>query len=189
VTNRTKAQCRDQARSDRLALVFDNDRHIDAISEFLLSPQRVPGWVVGYSPMGGEVDLRGLYKRQDLAPFALTRTPDRSRGLDLTVHPFESPSETHPYGYQQPVADAPVVADNEIGVVLVPGLAFSRAGVRLGHGMGYYDRFLARLLPYGTQFIGVTGGYIVDDLPADEHDIGMSHLVDAQRVWAVDQAV
>lgn len=169
--------------------MFDNPGHCSAVIELLSSPQRGDGWVVGYSAMAGEVDLGAVYELQALGPFALTRTPGRSQGMDLSVHPLTSPSEPHSYGYQQPVADAPIVADSKIAVVLVPGLAFSRSGDRLGHGKGYYDRFLARLAPFRPLIVGVTGGYLVDDLPVDAHDVKMTHLVDARRVWAIDQVV
>ncbi len=69
-----------------------------------------------------------------------------------------------------------MVPDADIAVVLVPGLAFDRLGTRLGHGAGYYDRLLARMPP-GIPLVGVTGGYVVAELPAEPHDIVMTHLV------------
>ena len=41
--------------------------------------------------------------------------------------------------------DGRVVATAELDVVVVPGLAFTTSGHRLGRGAGYYDRFLKRL--------------------------------------------
>lgn len=45
-------------------------------------------------------------------------------------------------GIPEPVADAPVAAD-ETALVLMPGLAFDREGHRIGYGGGFYDKFLA----------------------------------------------
>jgi len=62
-------------------------------------------------------------------------------------------------------------------VVIVPGLAFTAQGDRLGQGGGWYDRFLADVRP-GCRTIGV--GFveqIVDALPVEVHDIRLDHVV------------
>lgn len=82
----------------------------------------------------------------------------------------------------QPNADSPMVADDAIAVVLVPGLAFSMDGSRLGHGAGYYDRLLARL-GGGVIRVGVTDGFIVSGLTTDDHDVPMTHLAGETGVF------
>jgi 5-formyltetrahydrofolate cyclo-ligase len=169
----TKADWRRRAIQARSGIVADGLCHCDGLVEFLQSEAVPSGWVVGYRAMTSEIDLSTLFDRPRIGPFALTRTPEH--GVNLTVHPLDSPSERHRYGFDQPVAGAPLVADRDIAVVLVPGLAFDRLGGRLGRGKGYYDRFLARLSS-ATIMVGVTGGYIVAELPTDAHDIAMTHL-------------
>lgn len=59
------------------------------------------------------------------------------------------------------------VADAE--VVLVPALAVDRTGVRLGRGGGSYDRALARAT--GLVVALLHPGELVDELPAEDHDV------------------
>jgi 5-formyltetrahydrofolate cyclo-ligase len=169
----TKAEWRHRAKQARIGIDVDPQRHGEGLARFLTSDAVGEGWVLGYQAIAGEVDLSALYARPGLGPFALTRTP--MEGHDLTLHPLDSPSEVHPYGFDQPVAEAEVVADTEIAVVLVPGLAFDRLGSRLGRGKGYYDRLLGRFGPQ-VAVVGVTGNYIVAELPTDDHDVAMTHL-------------
>lgn len=77
-------------------------------------------------------------------------------------------------GVMEPVG-ADVVPPGEIGVVLAPGVAFDRMGRRLGHGMGYYDRYLAAA---DVTVIGVCyAAQLVDEVPTDEFDRAVDLLI------------
>ncbi len=173
-----KAAWRRWARTRRAGLVADHGAVVARLETFLDGP-RPPGWIVTYWPLAHEVDLRPLA----VGPLALTRTP--AAGHELTVHRADADLEDHRWGFRQPVADAEAIPLAEIGVVLVPGLVFDRRGMRLGHGAGFYDRFLARLAPTAWRIGVVTAGLVVDRLPAEPHDIPMTHLATEAGVVAV----
>lgn len=69
--------------------------------------------------------------------------------------------------------DAIATAD----VVLCPGVAVDRTGMRLGRGGGSYDRALGRV-PVGTFVCALLyDGEVVDQVPADVHDRPVSAVV------------
>lgn len=175
---------RARARIETEGRAPDSASHCRHLERFLAASVADSRRVVVYDAMADEVDLGPLVAAHPDPGrrFAVTRTPEA--GHALTLHPFGCRSERHRYGYRQPVADAPVVADEAIGAVLVPGLAFDRLGVRLGRGMGYYDRLLARL-PADAILIGITGDYVVDGLPSEPFDVPMTHLATSEGVLAV----
>lgn len=179
-----KRQWRARAQAERKSIEPDHAGFCRSLDRFLA--EMVPSGlrVVVYQAMGSEVDLRRLVIAHDRPEqrYAVTRTPDE--GLVLTVHPWGCPQERHPYGYDQPLADSPQIAFEEIGAVLVPALAFDVTGARLGRGKGYYDRFLARVAPSCLR-VGITGDYLVERLPAGHHDVAMTHLAFSDRVTAV----
>jgi 5-formyltetrahydrofolate cyclo-ligase len=83
------------------------------------------------------------------------------------------------YGIAEPLQDLPRMRRPyhfEGGCAwLVPGLAFSRNGIRLGRGAGYYDRLLA-----GSNAVKIGLTYedrVFDWLPAEEHDVKMDYLL------------
>lgn len=83
-----------------------------------------------------------------------------------------------PYGIYQPREDSYIpVTSSEIDLVVVPGVAFTRDGARLGRGGGFYDRFL-KDLPENTQTIGIAFGLqVVSGLPQSERDIPVKKLI------------
>ena len=78
----------------------------------------------------------------------------------------------------QPAPTAPPPADpSTVDVVLVPGVAFTAGGLRLGQGGGWYDRFLAQLR-HDAIAIGVCfEPQLVDDLPTEPHDVVLDLVV------------
>ena len=73
------------------------------------------------------------------------------------------------------------VLPEQIGVVLVPGLAFDCLGNRLGRGKGYYDRFLRRL-PADVLTIGLAlDAMVFDHIPHDEKDCPVKMVITEHR--------
>lgn len=84
-----------------------------------------------------------------------------------------------PYGICHPKKDyiRPLSLES-IDLVVVPGLAFDRAGNRLGRGHGYYDRFLSRL-PKDVPTVGLAFDFqMLDDFPPLEpHDLSVTTVL------------
>ncbi len=67
-------------------------------------------------------------------------------------------------------------------VVVVPGLAFTAAGERLGQGGGWYDRFLSQVRADCTTIGVCFAEQILDTLPLEDHDVTMDHVVTERGV-------
>jgi len=63
-------------------------------------------------------------------------------------------------------------------VVVVPGVAFTVDGDRLGQGGGWYDRFLPAVRPECTTVGVAFAEQIVDSLPIEPHDVRIDRVVD-----------
>jgi 5-formyltetrahydrofolate cyclo-ligase len=80
-------------------------------------------------------------------------------------------------------------------LILVPGVAFDRAGRRLGRGGGWYDRLLAA--PEGIRAGIAWFAQVVDRVPTEDHDRSMDLLFtergelpcNASALWTTDQTM
>lgn len=85
------------------------------------------------------------------------------------------------YGILEPGEDCPVVGRDRIDLILTPNLCCDRLGYRLGHGAGYYDRYL-------TGYAGITVAlcpeeWLREELPRDEFDLPVELVLTETRVW------
>ena len=90
-------------------------------------------------------------------------------GMEARLIRPDSALVPHRLGMLEPGEDCPPVDRADIGLVLVPGLAFDLSGGRLGQGGGFYDRWLAG-------FSGFTAALcraplLLERLPAEGHDL------------------
>jgi 5-formyltetrahydrofolate cyclo-ligase len=69
----------------------------------------------------------------------------------------------------------------EAALVIVPALAVDRRGVRLGRGRGFYDRSLRGRDPHARLVAVVRDNEFVDELPAEPHDVPMTHVLTPRR--------
>jgi 5-formyltetrahydrofolate cyclo-ligase len=94
---------------------------------------------------------------------------------------------TGQFGIPEPPPDAETIPLNALDVVLVPGVAFDRAGRRLGRGLGFYDRLLAEVpgIKCGVAY----DWQIVPELPAEPHDISVDFIVTPTQSFATGTRV
>lgn len=73
----------------------------------------------------------------------------------------------------------PIVPAKALDMIIVPLVAFDRAGARLGYGGGCYDRYLPVLSP-ACQIVGIAfDEQRVDHVPTDTHDLPLPNIVSA----------
>jgi len=86
------------------------------------------------------------------------------------------------WGLREPAAPfLPAEAVAEATVVFVPALAVDRSGVRLGRGAGFYDRSLSFAEPAARLVAVVRDDELVDEVPAEPHDVRMTHALTPGR--------
>lgn len=93
------------------------------------------------------------------------------------------------FGIWEPPLGSPAVPPDEIAFLLVPGLAFDRAGHRLGFGGGFYDEWLQITGRAPTRpAVGFAYDFqVVDDCPAGPEDAAVDQVVTDLRTMTCER--
>ena len=98
-------------------------------------------------------------------------------GDELVLKKYTSPNDLVSdvrFGVGEPQGEI-FSSEDVIDLVLVPGMAFDKAGHRLGRGKGYYDRLLVRIKAH---FIGIAYDFqILDTVSTCDNDINMDEII------------
>ncbi len=109
-----------------------------------------------YDPNSRDMDCVQLYSMQDFEDLPLTKWQIKEPPIDENNR-------------------AEALTSGGLDLILIPGIAFTKSGHRLGNGKGYYDSYFAKCLTHSTskQFlIGLAfSEQIVEKIPVNRHDI------------------
>lgn len=131
-------------------------------------PVRDGAVVAGYMPIRDEIDVRPLLRRLRGGGHAIALPRIVRSGLPLRFAAWDLDDDlvAGPLGTVQP---GPGAAEAMPDLVIVPLLAFDRAGYRLGYGGGYYDRTLSEMRRHrALTAVGV--GFAEQEVAAVPHD-------------------
>lgn len=92
--------------------------------------------------------------------------------------------ETVYYGLLEPIEEqTEEVLKQDIDLLIVPGLAFTRDGYRLGFGGGYYDRFLPDYT--GDTLSLAFNQQLVSEIPIEAHDIPVNKIITMEETISI----
>ncbi len=167
-----------------LRKTLKSDERDKAIADKLLSDVHIQNadLILMFASFGSETDT--WIVSQKLLSMGKTIAFPRSgdNGI-MTFHIVESLSQLSEgrYGICEPDASLPQPDITDAAVCVVPGLAFTSDGGRLGYGGGYYDRFLAANINVYRLAVAYDG-MIVDELPLSSHDLKVDSIVTEERM-------
>jgi 5-formyltetrahydrofolate cyclo-ligase len=128
-----------------------------------------------------EIDTMSLIK-DALKAGKRVGVPRSGDGGVMAVYAITGEEDLKPgrFGILEPVEAAELIPIEEIDFCVIPCLACDLKGNRLGHGGGYYDRYLSR-----RRMATVVVCYhelVLPEVPVMEHDVPVDRVVTEQVV-------
>ncbi|WP_147103461.1 5-formyltetrahydrofolate cyclo-ligase [Tateyamaria sp. syn59] len=144
------------------------------LSSVLAGYRGVP--VSGYMPIRSEIDpLPAMAEAAAHGPVGVPVIRAAGQPLVFSIWTLDAEMAEGPFGAQVPAVEDLMQPE----IVIVPLVAFTRAGARLGYGGGFYDRTLEQLrAERATLAIGFAyGAQQVQDLPVEPTDQPLDMIV------------
>lgn len=154
---------------------WDRQIYLQVISSEFYMHSNVIFTYVSYN---GEVDTHKIIEKalNDKKTVCVPRVISKSEGMEAVPIKSFDDLVSGAYGILEPPKDALTISPERIDMALVPGVAFSSGGSRLGYGGGFYDRYLPKFrqdaciaaLAYSIQ--------LIDAIPMEPQDIKVSMI-------------
>ena len=147
------------------------------------------GTILGYMDFGAEF-ASGAWIQQVLAEgkkLAIPRVNRHTNQLDLYwVDDLENQLAAGLWGIREPIVERceRLATLNEVEFALLPGVAFTRDGDRLGYGGGYYDRLLGRMTHPPVLAAAAFALQIVEQIPQEKTDVKVGWIITEQETIA-----
>ncbi len=162
---------------DELQCFLQNEQIINNIKTILQKLGVKKNLVLGlYWPLKGEPDLLKLTINSN---FLISLPKLREKDMDFVRYELGADLvQSFDKKLMQPVSNVKTIPN----IIIIPALAYSLQGYRIGFGYGYYDRYLDRIknkidiIKIGVCF----HQYLHEYLPNEPHDIKMDYIITNQ---------
>ncbi|MCL1991313.1 MAG: 5-formyltetrahydrofolate cyclo-ligase [Defluviitaleaceae bacterium] len=130
-----------------------------------------------------EVETRQLIKQawQTNKQVAVPKCRSATREMDFyLIASFDQLEVVHSGLYEPKTAETVLLEPDEINLLILPGVAFTEQGHRLGFGGGYYDRFLH--IYHGNSLALAFECQLQKVVPMEAHDVAVHQIVTEKRL-------
>lgn len=149
---------------------------------FELDAYKKAGRIFTFLSFGSELDTRPIVEAAlaEGKTLIVPRVNRETKRLDLYEITGYDGLVPGGYGILEPTDEHVRVSENNVDLILVPGVAFDESGGRLGYGAGFYDKILSKTraalvaLCFELQ--------IVTEVPREPHDIPVPLILTEERV-------
>lgn len=155
---------------------------VDVLSEYFSNVNFILGV---YAPLKSEVDWSLSFSNEFCKKLAYPKLPENEQHLMYFAHCLkEDLVESNEFGSK--ILVPPHDADKIVpSALLIPGLAFTKQGCRLGRGGGFYDRYLEK---YQGIKIGICfNEQLLNEIPVDPHDCLMDLVVTDKELFYINK--
>jgi len=170
-----RSSLRQQARqAPPLSFVLEDSASVEA----LLKHPAYTGCTTlfGFSPLSDEVDISCVLEDAlRHTRVALPRCTGGSLEFILVTEGWKGGAQASSLGVLEPSRGEVAIPDEQ-SLILVPAMAYTRLGVRLGRGRGYYDRYLGQFPTIPT--MGICRSYqLLDSVPTEVWDMRVKRVL------------
>lgn len=135
-----------------------------------------PMTVAIYAPLPHEVNLLPLLQEYPGHRFVFPLCQPGHRLEFRVVQDTARDMQPGALNIPEPAPHTLAVEPENIDLLIVPGVAFTRQGDRMGYGGGYYDRFIPRCTRARVLALAFEE-QLYKELPTEEHDLRIPELI------------
>jgi len=140
--------------------------------------------ILAYCPKEDEVDawaaIAAALVQEKTA--CLPRTDEEKKEITAYRISGSEKLEKAAYGIFEPARDEKkAIAPEKIDLIIVPGVAFDIHGDRVGHGLGYYDKFLAAAKNAKKVAVAFDFQVVNEKIVCESHDVQVDQIITEKR--------
>jgi 5-formyltetrahydrofolate cyclo-ligase len=182
----SKDDIRKRVLADRVALAPEKVQELSTVvQERVLKSAFWPksGRVGLYASVKNEVLAQDLF-RQALEQGLHVYFPRVEQGIRFYEVNGPEDLQRGSWSIPEPKIDCPQLSEEEghhLDLLIVPGIAFTKSGLRVGYGKGFYDQYIAR---YPGKCVGMAYEFqMQDNIPADTWDRQLSGVFTEKNLY------